>query len=159
MMTMDGESWYGKLKNTGLFGPGALKHIFEGELNKGAAGGYHYEGIPNTPGRIIPGTETFPDRNSVYNGKVTVYGVRKPTNGGESSFFPKFMSPQDVVDSINEAYGRKRPIWGNAYEGETLLGMRISMCLDGSGKVISAYPVYEGPEDAIFRKRLGGKIR
>ncbi len=150
MMTTTGESWYGKLKNIGLFRHGALNHIFEGELNRNIAGGYHYEGIPNTPGRIVPGTEIFSDMNGVYQGKVTVYGVRKPTNGGESSFFPKSMSPQDVVDSINEAYGRRHRIWGNAYEGETLSGMRISMCLDKSEKIISAYPVYEGPEEGTF---------
>ncbi len=152
-MTASEESWYGKLKNIGLFRPGALKHIFEGELNKGIARGYHYEGIPNTPGKIVPGTETFPDRNGVYQGRVTIYGVRKPKNGGESSFFPKSMSPQDVVDSINEAYGRRRLVWGNAYEGETLSGIKIALCLDKSGKIISAYPVYQGFEEGGFRNR------
>ncbi len=136
---------YEKLKNIECFRPGALKHIFEGELNGGIASGYHYEGIPNTPGRIVLGTETFPDRYGIYLGKVTVHGVRKRTNGGKSSFFPKSMLPQEVVDSINEAYGSRRFIWGNIYEGETLLGMRISMCLDEAGKIISAYPVYIRP--------------
>jgi hypothetical protein len=140
---------YEKLKNTEHFRPRTLKHIFEGELNGGLASGYHYEGLPNTSGRIIPGTETFPDRNGAYLGKVTVHGVRKPTNRGDSSFFPKSMLPQDVVDSINEAYGRRRFIWDNAYLGETLSGMRISMCLDNAGKIISAYPVYECPEEGI----------
>jgi len=60
------------------------------------------------------------------------------TKEGESSFFPKSMSPQDVVDSINEAYDSRRFIWGNTYEGETLLGMRISIRLDKAGKIISA---------------------
>jgi len=143
------DSRYEKLNNTGRFRPGALKHIFEGELNGGIASGYHYEGIPNTPGRLVPGTETFPDRNGVYRGKVTVHGVRKPANRGKSSFFPNSMSPQDVVDGINEAYGRRRFIWGNTYEGETLLGMRISMRLDKAGKIISAYPVYDGLEEGI----------
>jgi hypothetical protein len=32
MMTTIGENWYGKLKNMGLFGPNAVKHIFEGEV-------------------------------------------------------------------------------------------------------------------------------
>ena len=138
---------YEKLKNIEHFIPGALKHIFEGELNRGLASGYHYEDIPNTPGRIIPGTETFPDRNGVYRGKVTVHGIRKRANGGNSSFFPKSMSPQDIVDSINEAYRRRRFVWGNTYKGETLLGMSISIHLDTTGKIISAYPVYEGPEE------------
>jgi hypothetical protein len=39
----------------------------------------------------------------------------------------------------------------NTYLGETLLGMSISMCLDEAGKIISAYPVYEGLEEVIFR--------
>src|SRR5260370_4674412 len=142
----DSDSRYEKIKNIERFRPGALKHIFEGELNKGIARGYHYEGIPNTPGKIVPRTETFPDRNGIYRAKVTVHGVRKPTNGGKSSFFPKSMSPQEIVDSINEAYESRRFIWGNTYEGKTLLGMRISMCLDKAEKIISAYPVYKGPE-------------
>jgi Bacterial EndoU nuclease len=105
-------SRYEKLKNIEHFRPGALKHIFEGELNAGLASGYHYEGLPNTPGRIVPGTESFPNKYGVYRGKITVYGVRKPTNGGESTFFPESMSPQDIVDSINEAYGRRHFLWG-----------------------------------------------
>jgi hypothetical protein len=60
------------------------------------------------------------------------------------------MSPQDVVDSINEAYDSRHFLRRNAYEGETLLGMRISMCLDSAGKIISAYPVYEDLEEGIF---------
>jgi len=134
------DSKYEKLKDIEHFRYGALKHIFEGELNGGIAGGYHYEGIPNTPGRIVPGTETFPDRNGVYLGKVSVHGVRKPANRGDSSFFPKSMSPQDVVDSINEAYGRRRFTWGNTYLGETLSGMSISMCLDNTGEAHFCLP-------------------
>ncbi|WP_308605024.1 EndoU domain-containing protein [uncultured Fibrobacter sp.] len=87
------------LGNTENFTQGAIKHIFEGEINrKGEATGYHYEGVENTAGAVVPGTRTTPDANGVYRGKVEVNGVSK---NGFSTFFPREMSPQQVVNAIN----------------------------------------------------------
>ena len=52
------------------------------------------------------------------------------------------MSPQEVVDCINEAYTNRVYLRGNKYSGITLNGMEIEMYLDADGKILSAYPLY-----------------
>ena len=88
------------LENTENFTEQSLEHIFEWEVNsKGKAVGYHYEGIENSAGSVVDGTRTTPSANGVYEGQVSVNGM--------STFFPENMTPQQVVDCINEAYGNK----------------------------------------------------
>ncbi|SJZ96597.1 hypothetical protein SAMN02745108_02098, partial [Fibrobacter intestinalis] len=54
------------LGNTERFTEGAIKHIFEGEVNdKGKAVGYHYEGVENAKGHITPGTRSPSDKHGV----------------------------------------------------------------------------------------------
>ncbi len=75
-----------KLKNTGHFAKNTLEHIFDGTINsKGKATGYHYDGISDSKGSIIAGTESKPDEHGVYTAKVEVDGVKK---NGFSSFYP-----------------------------------------------------------------------
>ena len=107
--------------------------------NKGKAVGYHYEGVENTAGAVVPGTRTTPDANGVYRGKVEVNGVSK---NGFSTFFPREMSPQQVVNAINQAYANRSFIAGsfNKFLGKTSSGMLISMFLNKNGKIISAFP-------------------
>jgi hypothetical protein len=137
---------YDNLKDTDQFQPSAIEHIMEGTLNaRGVATGYHFEGIPDTPGRIIPGTESLLDRFGTYKATVEVNGVPKPANGGRSTFFAKDMSPQQIVDSINEAYSSKVFEGGNSYFGYVQsgqkTGMIIKMFVDREGKIISAFPI------------------
>ncbi len=129
----------GNLQNTGNFRPSALHHIFEGDLRGTNAGGFHYEGVPGAGGSIIPGTETPPNAYGVYEAQVEVNGVEKE---GISTFFPQSMSPQEVVNSINEAYNTRTFVRGNTYVGTTSTGMRIYMFLDRTGHIISAFPAY-----------------
>ena len=94
------------LKHTENFTEKSLSHIFEGDLNRrGQSGGYHYDMVESTSGSIIEGTKG-PDLNDagVYEARVEVNGIPKKANGGYSTFFPDHMSPQEVVDTINEAY-------------------------------------------------------
>jgi hypothetical protein len=130
------------LDNVANFRPGALEHILEGELNaSGKAVGFHSEGFPTSRGSTIPGTETPPNSFGVYKAKVQVDGVAKTSNGGYSTFFPKTLTPQQIVDSINEAFASKVFINGNTYRGMTSRGFTIEMYIDSSGKIISAFPV------------------
>ncbi|WP_339278867.1 EndoU domain-containing protein [Paenibacillus sp. FSL W8-1187] len=132
-----------KLQNTSRFRAGALEHILDGELNRRGRGvGYHYEGMPTARGRVIPGTESPPNAHGVYQAQVEIDGVPKTGNQGMSTFFPKDMSPQQIVDSINEAFANQRHVTGNTYTGTTSSGMRIDMYLDRSGSIISAFPHY-----------------
>ena len=141
--TSYGKSTLNSLKNTENFTDSAIEHIFEGQVNaRGKAVGYHYEGIEGTSGNVIPGTESSVNNIGVYKAQVEVNGIPKTANGGFSSFYPKSMSPQEVIGSINEAYRNRVYIRGNTYSGLTSSGMEIEMFLDKNGKIISAYPVY-----------------
>ncbi|MBJ8027868.1 EndoU domain-containing protein [Bacillus cereus group sp. N21] len=134
------------LKDTGNFRDDrAVKHVFEGEINaRGQAVGYHSEVIPNSPGRLMPGTESSPNQYGVYRAEIEVNGVPKTSNGGISTFFPKDWDAQEIVNAINEAYRNKQFVPGtrNTYVGDLPNGMEIQMYINGDGKIISAYPLY-----------------
>jgi hypothetical protein len=60
-----------------------------------------------------------------------------------STFFPKHWSPQQVVDSINEAFYNKKFVEGtkNTFRGQTTEGLKIEMYIDNvTGQIISAFP-------------------
>ncbi|WHY30068.1 EndoU domain-containing protein [Bacillus wiedmannii] len=129
------------LKHTEKFRPNTLKHILEGEINwRGDAMGYHTEVLENTPGKIISGTEEILNDQGIYKARVEVNGIPKTGNRGFSTFFPKDWSPQKIVDNINEAYNNRTYEFGNTYSGIGSEGIRISMYIDGNGKIISAFP-------------------
>lgn len=132
------------LKHTENFTEKSLSHIFEGDLNRrGQSGGYHYDMVEGTSGSIIEGTKG-PTLNDVgvYEARVEVDGIPKKANEGYSTFFPDHMSPQEVVDTINEAYETRqfKIKTRNTYEGFSKNGMKITMYLDSDKKIISAYP-------------------
>ena len=142
IVTWDSEIVYdvSRLKDTQNFRNGSLNHILEGELNgRGKAVGFHYEGMPTQKGTIISGTESLPNANGVYTANIEVNSVVK---NAQSSFFPKDWTPQQIVDSINEAYSNKVYMVGNKYSGITSSGIEIEMFLDVNGEIISAYPIY-----------------
>lgn len=132
------------LKHTENFTEKSLSHIFEGDLNRrGQSGGYHYDMVEGTSGSIIEGTKG-PALNDagVYEARVEVDGIPKKANGGYSTFFPDHMSPQEVVDTINEAYSNKVLAYGNKYIGKSSNGLKIGMYIRKSdGKIISAFPM------------------
>ena len=55
------------------------------------------------------------------------------------------MSPQEVVDTVNEAYETRvlNTKSRNIYEGISKNGMKITMYLDSENKIISAFPSSE----------------
>ena len=137
------KSTLNSLKNTENFTDSAIEHIFEGQVNaRGKAVGYHYEGIEGTSGNVIPGTESSVNNIGVYKAQVEVNGIPKTANGGFSTFYSKNLSPQQVIDAINEAYSNCELKLGtrNTYQGVANNGMKIDMFLDQSGKIISAFP-------------------
>lgn len=141
------ETSYGKsslieLKNTDNFMDSTIEHILEGNVRRGKAGGYHYECIKDTAGNIVNGTEVLINDLGVYKAQVEVNGIPKSGNGGYSTFFSKEMSPQDVIDSINEAYNNKVFVVGskNSYIGISNNGLEIEMYINNNGKIISAFP-------------------
>lgn len=146
-VSVGGKTSYGKsslieLKNTDNFMDSTIEHIFEGNVRRGKAGGYHYECIKDTAGNIVNGTEVLINDLGVYKAQVEVNGIPKSGNGGYSTFFPKEKSPQDVIDSINEAYNNKVFVVGskNSYIGISNNGLEIEMYINNNGKIISAFP-------------------
>ena len=75
--------------------------------------------------------------------KVIVDGVKKTSNRGYSSFYPEDMSPQEVVDAINQAYDNRELIGDGLYAGLCDAGFEIDMALTDDGRIITAYPVME----------------
>ena len=132
------------LKHTENFTEKSKIHIFEGDLNRrGQSGGYHYDMVEGTSGNIIEGTRG-PALNDagIYEAKIEVNGIPKKANGGYSTFFPDYMSPQEVVDTINEAYSNKVLAYGNTYIGKSHNGLKIGMYIrESDGKIISAFPM------------------
>ena len=131
-----------KLQHTENFTEKSLIHIFEGDINRrGQAGGYHYDMVEGTSGSIIEGTKSPALNNAgFYEAKVEVNGIPKKGNKGYSTFFPDHMSPQEVVDVINEAYSNMEWMDDSRYLGISRNGIKIEMILNSEGKIITAYP-------------------
>ena len=132
----------GKLQHTEYFARGAIEHIFVGNINKkGKAGGFHYNGIEDSAGRIIEGTQSKKDKNGVFTAEVEVSGTKK---NGFSSFYPEDWSPQEVVDAINTAYEEALDDPDNPH-GDLWIGhagkLEIDMYLNDKQKIVSAFPV------------------
>ncbi|MGG1615269.1 EndoU domain-containing protein, partial [Paenibacillus sp. NRS-1781] len=139
---VDKEKWLGGLRNKENFKIGTkengLNHIFDGEILKnGKANGFHYEGMPNSNGKIV-GNVDPPNEFGVYQANIEVSGVLKKV---KSTFFPREWSPQQVIDAINEASRNKEVVKNNVYRGVTSRGMEIEFVLRND-KIISAYPLY-----------------
>ncbi|MDO4814797.1 MAG: EndoU domain-containing protein [Gemella sp.] len=126
------------LKNTANFGSHAAEHVFYGEINKrGKAVGFHHEGLPGGKGKILQVTGKE-DAKGIYRAKVQVENVEKEA---QSTFFPKKMTSQEVVDAIDEAFKNKKKVNDALYEG-TGKGLTIQMYLDQNGKIATAFPIY-----------------
>ena len=99
--------------------------------------------VEGTSGSIIEGTKS-PALNDagIYEAKVEVNGIPKEVNGGYSTFFPDNMSPQEIVDTINEAYSNKiyQEDSRGVYIGNSKEEIKIRMVLTDDGKIITAYP-------------------
>lgn len=123
------------LDNTDNFRESTVEHIFDGQVKRGTAQGYHYDGIDGSAGRVVDGTQTNYNKFGAYDAIVEVNGLQK-----SSSMFPDDWTPQEVIDSINEAYADRLHWTGNTWYGSTSDGMSITMFLDKDNKIISAFP-------------------
>lgn len=136
------QKWLDSLQNTENFKQGtkenALNHIFDGEILKnGNANGFHYEGMPNSNGKIVGNPDPV-NEFGVYQAKVEINDMLKRP---KSTFFPKDWTPQQVIDSVNEAFNNKVPVKNNKFIGKTSTGMEIEIIIRND-KIISAYPIY-----------------
>lgn len=133
------------LQNTENYSNYGKTHIFEGNINpKGQAVGYHYEAIDGSAGKIISGSRSVPNMKGVYKANVKIDGITKLKG---STFFPKTMSPQQVVNAINEVFNNGYKFTNNAGKvyrivGSTFDGLDITIFIDDLGKIMSAFPKF-----------------
>ncbi|WP_080952904.1 minor capsid protein [Clostridium tetani] len=130
-----------RLKHTENFASkNVIKHILEGEINRrGKAVGFHMENMPTKKGEIIEKTRSKVNENGIYKAKVIIGGVPKIA---KSTFFPTDMTPQQVVNAINEAYSSRIETPTNEFIGNTSYGFKIGMYLDNKGNITTAYPKF-----------------
>ncbi len=130
-----------KLKHIEIFADkNVIKHILEGEVNKrGKAVGFHMENMPTKKGEIIENTRSKVNEYDIYSARVIINGVYKIAR---STFFPTSMTPQQVVDAINEAYANKITTPTNEFIGNTNYGFKIGMYLNNDGNITTAYPKF-----------------
>ena len=122
------------VKHPEIFNEGALEHVFKGTNGRG----FHYEGLSDATGKIIEITK-FPDANGVYEATVEIGGKLKKQ---PSTFFPKDWSPEQILDAVEEAYGKRVLDSGNVYKGVTSSGITIEMYIDmNNNKINSFFPV------------------
>ena len=140
-----------ELERTENFLRSAIEHIFIGDVKYGAAGGYHYARLNGARGYILPSTREYIDSYGSYRAKVAVEGMPKDANQGYSTFFPDAMTPQEVIDAINEAYGNRVMLYekNEVYVGFAANGMEVIMFIGKGGKIISAFP-YDNKDDVLI---------
>lgn len=132
-----------------------VDHVFNGEIKaNGKPGGYHYNMVDESAGKIIEGTRTAPNKYGVYEAKVSINGKIKST---PSSFFPDHMSPKQISNCIDDIVQNTRPrILNNGMSSYTGFSnkIKIQVYLDASGNLTSAYPIYKDAFGDGLRRAL-----
>lgn len=138
-----------------IFAGEGITNIFDGDLvsqidketnqlNHKKVVGFRLENVENKNVRVH--CRSREDVRGVYAATVFFDGVRRRGKNGRSNFFPKDWTRKQVTDAVFEAYQNRTPknITENQYVGQNVAGMRISIWLDKSGKIIDAMPLIEG---------------
>lgn len=154
-------------KHIEIFADNGLLNIFDGDLvtqidkqtsrlNHKKVVGFRLENDENNNVRIS--CRTCEDSRGVYAATVFLDGVRRRGQNGRSNFFPKDWTREQVAGVIFEAYQNKTlaNILEHRFVGQAADGMKISLWLDKSGKVIDAMPLIEGVALKRRRRKGGG---
>lgn len=130
-----------------------VDHVFNGEIKaNGKVGGYHYNMVDDSAGKIIEGTRTAPNKYGVYKADVSINGKIK-----SSSFFPDHMSPKQISNCIDDVVRNTKPkILKNGISSYTGFSnkIKIRVFLDANGNLNSAYPIFEKINGFSLRQTL-----
>lgn len=127
-----------------------VEHLFHGEINRrGRAVGFHHRASIGHEGRarIVPGSETPPNANGVFQARVEVYNPATNTwvsKNSPSTFFPDSWNRGQVMTEIRGAFGSASfpdPARPNYWEGVSPSGVRIGGYLDNAGNINTAFPL------------------
>jgi hypothetical protein len=125
----------------------AKRHIFKGEINRqGKAVGCHHIRAINEykTSQIVEGTRKN-GPNGLFKAKVKVKNgngkwVAKVSNQGYSTFYPESWSEEKTEKEILHAFGNKRKVNGDLWEGKSSEGIIIQMYLKDDDSIASAFP-------------------
>jgi Bacterial EndoU nuclease len=123
------------------------KHIFKGEINRQgkAVGCHHILAISKyKTSQIVEGTRKD-GLNGLFKAKVKVKNgngkwVAKVSNQGYSTFYPESWSEEKTEKEIFHAFGNKRKVNGDLWEGKSSEGIIIQMYLKDDDSIASAFP-------------------
>lgn len=127
-----------------------VEHLFHGEINRrGRAVGFHHRASIGHEGkaRIVPGTETTPNANGVFQARVEVFDPATNTwvtKNAPSTFFPDSWNRGQVLTEVRGAFGSATfpdPARPNYWEGVSPSGVRIGGYLDNAGNINTAFPL------------------
>ncbi len=151
------------MQGQSIFSERALTTIFEGDveshrkqdgsINNYRVRGFRYEDEEQmriSGCTIKQGTRSICDARGVYRAVVRVRGVGRSPN--ESSFFPRHMAKEDVVQAISQAYMSRRliDVPTRLWEGKAG-ALVIMLWLDESERIIDARPKYKLPTSKAVR--------
>lgn len=118
-------------------------HIFAGEINRsGKPVGFH-----SRPGGVDPDTARIrqvknqPNKAGVYTASIE---IRDGNQWKEkfSSFFPDFLSREEVIAAVLNAYKNSNDPKAQPFEGPSGLGFAIQGYTSGKGGINTAFPIY-----------------
>jgi hypothetical protein len=128
------------------WGDETLEHILKGEVKYGDFKGFHYDGYPNSIGKVksvVAGTKGKGPYTAIVE---STNGVSKLENGGMSTFFPDEWTPKQVFDAVTQAYANRQydPVT-KYWIGMANNGMKIQMIVKSSGGyvdnvIVTAFP-------------------
>jgi Bacterial EndoU nuclease len=125
----------------------AKRHIFKGEINRRgkAVGCHHMSAITEyKTSQIVSGTRKN-GPNGLFKAKVKIKNengkwISKVSNQGYSTFYPESWSEEKTEKEIVHAFGNKRKVNGDLWEGKSTEGIIIQMYLKDDDSIASAFP-------------------
>lgn len=123
------------------------QHIFKGEINRSgkAVGCHHHRAVETYRTARLVNNSVINGPHQLFKAKVEIKDsrgrwIRKVSNGGYSTFFPKDWSEEKTEEEILKVYEGRRRVTGDLYEGKCSEGWIIQMYVSRDGRIATAFP-------------------